>query len=260
MFQIKLLHIALISALAALTPPASHADDALPEVDIRSSDGKVIIAAEQIRSYDWETHTLTLTGGTRAVLAGRFFRRQGIAPGLTLATGIPFSVCVGGKPIYYGNFTTTASSKSFFTPIILVHVPSPQNSVDQLHIQFGYPTQDFAKGKDPRSDGRIRGALQAAGKLVAQREDRINWVAASLQEMQTITAGMTRGELLEVFFEEPGGVSNRFQRRYAYRDCPYIKVDVKFKVVENSAEKIKELPTDEIIHISKPFLEWSITD
>jgi hypothetical protein len=48
--------------------------------------------------------------------------------------------------------------------------------------------------------------------------------------MESTRVGMTRMNLLKVFKEE-GGISTRLSRRYAYRDCPYIKVDVEFEPV-----------------------------
>jgi len=73
--------------------------------------------------------------------------------------------------------------------------------------------------------------------------------------MQRIRVGGTRSELLNVFTTE-GGLSTASQRTYVYRHCPYIKVDVKFAA--SSPEK--ELPTDKIIDISRPYLDWSIMD
>jgi hypothetical protein len=89
-------------------------------------------------------------------------------------------------------------------------------------------------------------------------ESHTEWITRSLKEMQSVKVGMSRAELLEVFKEE-GGLSNRLQRRYVYRDCPYIKVDVEFEPVEAKTDG-HEYPTDQIISISKPFLEWGIVD
>ena len=85
------------------------------------------------------------------------------------------------------------------------------------------------------------------------------WIAKSLKEIETIKADMTRADLLKVFTTE-GGVSNRIHRRYIYRKCPYIKVDVEFEAVGNPDDKLTESPSDQIIKISKPFLEWTIID
>jgi hypothetical protein len=96
----------------------------------------------------------------------------------------------------------------------------------------------------------------------AQTQDPDNyseWIAKSLKEMQTIKVGMTRSQLLKVFKEE-GGISNRVWRRYVYRKCPYIKVDVEFKAIEKPQDKFTQHPNDKIAKISKPFLEWAIVD
>jgi len=64
---------------------------------------------------------------------------------------------------------------------------------------------------------------------------------------------MTRSDLMKVFTTE-GGVSTISQRTYVYRQCPYIKVDVKF------ANRDRELPTDKIVEVSRPYLAWSVAD
>jgi hypothetical protein len=87
--------------------------------------------------------------------------------------------------------------------------------------------------------------------------EHTRWIIASLKEMQTVKVGMNRGELLKVFTTE-GGLSTRQQRRYVYRDCPYIKVDVEFASIEDGQQV--ERPEDRIIKISKPFLEFGIND
>jgi hypothetical protein len=89
--------------------------------------------------------------------------------------------------------------------------------------------------------------------------EHTEWIAKSLKEMQTIKVDMTREELLKVFQEE-GGISTRTQRRYVYRECPYIKVDVEFEPVGSRQDKVTEYPKDKIVKISKPFLEFSIRD
>ena len=90
-------------------------------------------------------------------------------------------------------------------------------------------------------------------------DEHTEWVAKSLKEMESIKVGMTRGDLLKVFREE-GGISTRAWRRYAYRDCPYIKVDVEFEPVGEPENKLNQDPEDRIVKISKPFLEWAILD
>jgi hypothetical protein len=76
--------------------------------------------------------------------------------------------------------------------------------------------------------------------------------------METIKVGMTRADLLKVFVEE-GGISTRKSRTYAYRKCPYFKVTFEFKPIGEQAA-FPENPKDEIIKISRPFLQWLVID
>jgi hypothetical protein len=244
--------VVVIALLASLLFTVSQAAEPPAELDIRDPVGNVIIAADQIQFYDGASHTLNLVPAARAKLA------TSLLEGKRLVSGVPFSMCVGGKPIYDGMFTTSVSSKSQSAPTIVMAGGIAAGG-NQLHIQLGYPTDKFFKGQDPRADKRIEQALRAAGKLADTREDRISWVAQSLLEMQSIKQGSTREELLNVFVKE-GGLSNRFQRRYAYRDCPYFKVDVKFNAADNTDEKNEESPNDTVSQISTPFLEWTISD
>ncbi len=91
------------------------------------------------------------------------------------------------------------------------------------------------------------------------------WIADSLKEMQTIKVGMTRADLLKVFTTE-GGLSTPLNRTYVYRECPYIKVAVEFEPVGRPARDaegrvtLEEANGDVIKRISKPYLEWSVTD
>jgi hypothetical protein len=244
-------HTFLVAALCLVTSratPAAH-------LDIRDPNGKVIIAADQIKSYNWSTHMLTLAPDTRRDLFYALAKTEG------LVSGRPFAICLDGKPIYEGKFTTSASSFSFDTPVIVVNPVSYKDGLkdNELVIQLGYPNHEFFKGDDPRSDKRIEDALRAANKLVPPCEDHAEWVAKILREIQALKPGMTREDLLKIFTEE-GGLSNRFQRRYAHRACPYIKVDVKFDWHDPEANSVKEHPQDKITQISTPFLEWTIAD
>jgi hypothetical protein len=94
---------------------------------------------------------------------------------------------------------------------------------------------------------------------VRSTDEHTEWIAKSLKEIEGVKVGMTRADLLKVFKEE-GGISTRTWRRYAYRYCAYIKVDVEFEPVGEPEDKLSQSPKDKILKISKPFLEWSIID
>ena len=102
---------------------------------------------------------------------------------------------------------------------------------------------------------------QKAEKMRNEKAAHTEWVSGVMRQIQTIKPGMTRADLLKVCTTE-GGISNATQRRYVYKDCPYIKVDVRFRRAKaaDDADLLKELPTDRITEISRPFLEWGILD
>jgi len=81
------------------------------------------------------------------------------------------------------------------------------------------------------------------------------WIAATLDAIDTIKVGMTRADLMKVFTTE-GGLSTASQRTYVYRECPYIKIDVKFATSRRGEER----PTDIIVDVSRPYLARSVMD
>ena len=85
-----------------------------------------------------------------------------------------------------------------------------------------------------------------------------------LKDVSSIQSGMTRAELLRIFTTE-GGLSTRDEQRYVYRRCPYIKVMVTFRRPADADDDWGGAPEEEragdiIQSISKPFLEYSITE
>ena len=106
----------------------------------------------------------------------------------------------------------------------------------------------------PSSAQEAEGAPPARG--TQSHED---WVLKSLKRMEWVKAGMTRADLLKVFDVE-GGISTRQQRTYVYRGCPFFKVDVKFQAVGVLEEDATESAADEIVEISKPYLDYRVAD
>lgn len=102
-------------------------------------------------------------------------------------------------------------------------------------------------------------ALSFPSSGPASSDEHTEWIAKSLKEIENVKLGTTRDDLLKVFKEE-GGISTRTWQRYAYHDCPYIKVDVEFEPVGETENKMLRSPRDTITKISKPYLEWSIVD
>jgi hypothetical protein len=89
--------------------------------------------------------------------------------------------------------------------------------------------------------------------------ERTKWVAKVLRQITKIEPGMTRRDLLKVFTTE-GGLSTRFQHTYVYSECPYIKVNVRFKASHNEGNGLEDEPDDIIESISQPYLAWSVMD
>lgn len=93
----------------------------------------------------------------------------------------------------------------------------------------------------------------------ALTQDRTHWIEKVLRQIEKIEPGMRRKDLVGIFTNE-GGISNRFQQTYVHVDCPYIKVNVRFKAASDEANALKEDPDDIIESVSQPFLQWSIMD
>jgi len=114
---------------------------------------EAILTTDDIIGYEWATHEITLT-------AAGIERLQALQ---VPTTGKSFAVCVDGAPVYAGAFWAGYSSQSFDGVVIdpiLVTVERPV-----VRIQLGYPGPGFFHGEDPRSDPRIRQALEREGKL-----------------------------------------------------------------------------------------------
>jgi hypothetical protein len=96
-------------------------------------------------------------------------------------------------------------------------------------------------------------------------EDHQAWVTHTLEKMETIKPGMTRGELLTVFTTE-GGTSTGLHRTFVSRDCPYFKVEVTFEAVglpshdSDGRVSLAEDGRDIIVKVSRPYLQFSIVD
>ena len=93
-------------------------------------------------------------------------------------------------------------------------------------------------------------------------EEHIKWIDHVMRSIATIQPGMTRKDLLRLFTTE-GGLSSRTQKRYVYKHCPHIKVDVEFFPADDlrgEQDPMADNPADKIVKISKPFLEYSIMD
>jgi murein DD-endopeptidase MepM/ murein hydrolase activator NlpD len=132
--------------------PAELQQRAPGELDLEDTP---ILTMDDILTYDWEVHELTLTGAAYDRVAGLE---------VSTGSGRPFVVTVHGEPVYLGAFWTSASSASFDGIVIDVLAATAGRP---LRIQLGYPGADFYTGEDLRDDARVFQALQKAGKIPA---------------------------------------------------------------------------------------------
>jgi len=104
---------------------------------------------------------------------------------------------------------------------------------------------------------------QVQDEAVPEEEEydraRTAWIAKCLRLIATVKPGLSREALTKVFRTE-GGLSTRFQRTYVYLECPFIKVNVRFKAVRDEQDGLNESPDDVIVSISQPYLAWSVAD
>jgi hypothetical protein len=88
--------------------------------------------------------------------------------------------------------------------------------------------------------------------------EHAKWIDSVITSIRTVKAGATRKDLLKVFTEE-GGFYQR-NHTFAYKGCPYVKVDVEFAPAERENNGLTEKPEDKISAISRPYLEYPTTD
>ena len=103
--------------------------------------------------------------------------------------------------------------------------------------------------------------LATQSGLTAQRmprESHNDWLAHSLSEIQTVKVGMKRRDVLRLFTTE-GGFSSSTSKKYVYKGSLYIKVDIQFQSAGPTANPRESLD-DEIVQISKPYLEYPVSD
>lgn len=89
--------------------------------------------------------------------------------------------------------------------------------------------------------------------------EHTQWVSSVLRWTGDVKAGMTRKDLLRVYTVE-GGLSTRTHRTYVLKGCPYIKVDVEFRPIGDVQNGLIQSPNDQILQISKPYLDYGHAD
>src|SRR5258708_38319243 len=97
------------------------------------------------------------------------------------------------------------------------------------------------------------GAGQPAGSDASCSE-----ILNALRVVKALKPGDSRAAV-ERNFERDGGFQAYGQSRYVFKNCKYIKVDFGFSTA-NGAPSKESLPSDKILTISRPYLEYPAAD
>jgi hypothetical protein len=124
--------------------------EALSHVDIAD---EPVISSKDIISYTEDTHEIIIT-------ADAYERIKALQ---VPTSGTSFVVCVDKQPVYWGAFWIPISSQSFDG--VTICVPPPNEQVNTITLELGYPSPNFYQGEDPRSNPVIMESLEKAGKL-----------------------------------------------------------------------------------------------
>ena len=122
--------------------------------------------------------------------------------------------------------------------------------------KFAEPQDESDLPQWAKSQAQIRD--EAVPMSAALAQERTDWIAKVLRQIEKIKPGMRRKDLAGILTTE-GGLSNRFQRTCVHVDCAYIKVNVRFKPTSDERKALED-PDDTIESISQPFLQWSTMD
>lgn len=144
----------LLPALALAAPVPKGP---VPVIDVRDPDGKVLLAADDLASYDWGTHTLALKEGAKAPFAKALKAAKG------------FAVCIDGKPAFAGRFVPPTISSTRKGPVIVLpDITDEVMKSNTVVIRDGYHDPS-ADGEDERQVPKLKAALEKAGKLKAEK-------------------------------------------------------------------------------------------
>ena len=105
-----------------------------------------LITDKDIISYEWKDHIITLTEEGAKKIPDKW--------------GDEFIIVANGQRCYQGMFWSSLLSSIYSKPIINVF-----RKTNVIKIKRAYPSEKYARGTDPRSDERIKNALEALGKL-----------------------------------------------------------------------------------------------
>jgi hypothetical protein len=97
-----------------------------------------------------------------------------------------------------------------------------------------------------------------AGAQARDTADCCHAIEDALKTVSEIKAGNNRASI-ENNFSLDGGIQTRGKSRYFYKKCKLIKIDVEFS--QDGKLAWDDLcPTDTVVRVSKPYLQYPITD
>ena len=87
------------------------------------------------------------------------------------------------------------------------------------------------------------------------------WVVQCLRDFKFIKPGMTRQEIMRKFPMD-GGMQTVSPVRFLHPGCSYFKVDVSFSFERNQKDQNRAIlgKDDKVTEVSKPYIEYPITD
>jgi hypothetical protein len=106
--------------------------------------------------------------------------------------------------------------------------------------------------------GCIASLTIAFGQDLPHDQDAIQFLEKAMKAVREIQLGEARAEL-ERDFVLDGGLQTAQNSRYVYRACHFIKIDVGF-TISNASSLPEPAPTDQVRHVSKPYLEYPFAD
>lgn len=134
--------LVLALSLAAPVPKAPP-----PAFELRDGNGTVLVSTSDLTSYDWATHTCTVSVTAKARLAND--------------PPAEFVLMANGREAYRGRFWRSTADEPCPGPVILLG----DTAADAIRIDFNYGGPDPTETEDVRRSPAVREALEKAGKL-----------------------------------------------------------------------------------------------
>ncbi len=106
--------------------------------------------------------------------------------------------------------------------------------------------------------GCIASSTIAFGQDPPRAQNATQFLENAIKAVSEIQSGEARAAL-ERDFVLDGGLQFPKKSRYVYRTCHLIKIDVEF-TISNASALPEPAPTDQVKHVSKPYLEYPFSD